>query len=104
MTITGARRPWNSGETERQETPYAALAAEVIRQAVKDYIKVHRRQMRYGVKGNGSAASEARNLERFFHSDSFELYTAFLSQNLDGDAVIRQCRLRATEAEKKRTC
>ena len=42
-TISRARRPWETGGAERQETPYAVLAAEIIRLAVKDYVKAVRR-------------------------------------------------------------
>ena len=99
-TISRARRPWETGGAERQETPYAVLAAEIIRLAVKDYVKAVRRQIRNGAGENDSTAYEIQRLEQFFRSDTFEFYTAFLSQPLDGEVLICQCRLRAEEAEK----
>ena len=99
-TISRARRPWETGAAERLETPYAVLAAEVIRMAVKDYVKAVRRQIRYATGENDSTAYEIQRLEQCFRSDTFEFYTAFLSQPLDGEVLICQCRLRAEEAEK----
>ena len=100
-TISRARRPWETGGAERQEAPYAVLAAEIIRLAVKDYVKAVRRQIRNGAGENDSTAYEIQRLEQFFRSGTFAFYTAFLSQPLDGGVLICQCRLRAEEAEKK---
>ena len=67
-TISRARRPWETGAAERLETPYAVLAAEVIRMAVKDYVKAVRRQIRYATGENDSTAYEIQRLEQFFRS------------------------------------
>ncbi|MBO5570568.1 MAG: hypothetical protein J6A79_16790 [Clostridia bacterium] len=101
--LSTTRRPWGTGSETRRESPHTILAAEVILMAVKDYVKILRRQIRYGAEENNSTEYEKQKLERFFRSDIFEFYTAFLSQPLDGDVLIRQCRLRAEEAERKAT-
>ena len=85
--------------TSTKDDPYTELAAAVLMQAVDDYIEV----LKTLLKG-GLAKSEVRDceilkeeLERFFYSQEYEFYTAFLSMEIDPQALIKNCPIRAKE-------
>ena len=85
--------------TSTKDDPYTELAAAVLMQAVDDYIEV----LKTLLKG-GLAKSEIRDceilkkeLERFFYSQEYEFYTAFLSTEIDPQALIKNCPIRAKE-------
>ena len=85
--------------TSAKDDPYTELAAAVLMQAVDDYIEV----LKTLLKG-GLAKSEVRDceilkeeLERFFYSQEYEFYTAFLSTEIDPQALIKNCPIRAKE-------
>ena len=85
--------------TSAKDDPYTELAAAVLMQAVDDYIEV----LKTLLKG-GLAKSEIRDceilkkeLERFFYSQEYEFYTAFLSTEIDPQALIKNCPIRAKE-------
>ena len=85
--------------TSAKDDPYTELAAAVLMQAVDDYIEV----LKTLLKG-GLAKSEVRDceilkeeLERFFYSQEYEFYTAFLSTEIDPQALIKHCPIRAKE-------
>ena len=85
--------------TSTKDDPYTELAAAVLMQAVDDYIEV----LKTLLKG-GLAKSEVRDceilkeeLERFFYSQEYEFYTAFLSTEIDPQALIKHCPIRAKE-------
>ena len=85
--------------TSAKDDPYTELAVAVLMQAVDDYIEV----LKTLLKG-GLAKSEIRDceilkkeLERFFYSQEYEFYTAFLSTEIDPQALIKNCPIRAKE-------
>ena len=85
--------------TSAKDDPYTELAVAVLMQAVDDYIEV----LKTLLKG-GLAKSEIRDceilkeeLERFFYSQEYEFYTAFLSMEIDPQALIKNCPIRAKE-------
>ena len=85
--------------TSAKDDPYTELAVAVLMQAVDDYIEV----LKTLLKG-GLAKSEVRDceilkeeLERFFYSQEYEFYTAFLSTEIDPQARIKNCPIRAKE-------
>ena len=85
--------------TSTKDDPYTELAVAVLMQAVDDYIEV----LKTLLKG-GLAKSEIRDceilkeeLERFLYSQEFEFYTAFLSTEIDPQALIKHCPIRAKE-------
>ena len=85
--------------TSAKDDPYTELAVAVLMQAVDDYIEV----LKTLLKG-GLAKSEVRDceilkeeLERFFYSQEYEFYTAFLSTEIDPQALIKNCPIRAKE-------
>ena len=85
--------------TSAKDDPYTELAVAVLMQAVDDYIEV----LKTLLKG-GLAKSEVRDceilkeeLERFFYSQEYEFYTAFLSTEIDPQALIKHCPIRAKE-------
>ena len=85
--------------TSAKDDPYTELAVAVLMQAVDDYIEV----LKTLLKG-GLAKSEIRDceilkkeLERFFYSQEYEFYTAFLSTEIDPQALIKHCPIRAKE-------
>ena len=85
--------------TSAKDDPYTELAVAVLMQAVDDYIEV----LKTLLKG-GLAKSEIRDceilkkeLERFFYSQEYEFYTAFLSTEIDPQALIKRCPIRAKE-------
>ena len=85
--------------TSAKDDPYTELAVAVLMQAVDDYIEV----LKTLLKG-GLAKSEVRDceilkeeLERFFYSQEYEFYTAFLSTEIDPQAPIKNCPIRAKE-------
>ena len=85
--------------TSAKDDPYTELAATVLMQAVDDYIEV----LKTLLKG-GLAKSEIRDceilkeeLERFFYSQEYEFYAAFLSTEIDPQALIKHCPIRAKE-------
>ena len=85
--------------TSAKDDPYTELAAAVLMQAVDDYIEVLKKLLKGGL-----AKSEIRDceilkeeLERFFYSQEYEFYTAFLSTEIDPQALIKNCPIRAKE-------
>ena len=85
--------------TSAKDDPYTELAAAVLMQAVDDYIEVLKKLLKGGL-----AKSEIRDceilkeeLERFFYSQEYEFYTAFLSTEIDPQALIKHCPIRAKE-------
>ena len=85
--------------TSAKDDPYTELAAAVLMQAVDDYIEVLKKLLKGGL-----AKSEVRDceilkeeLERFFYSQEYEFYTAFLSTEIDPQALIKNCPIRAKE-------
>ena len=85
--------------TSAKDDPYTELAVAVLMQAVDDYIEV----LKTLLKG-GLAKSEVRDceilkeeVERFFYSQEYEFYAAFLSTEIAPQALIKHCPIRAKE-------
>ena len=85
--------------TSAKDDPYTELAAAVLMQAVDDYIEVLKKLLKGGL-----AKSEIRDceilkeeLERFFYSQKYGFYAAFLNTEIDPQALIKNCPIRAKE-------
>ena len=95
--------PWSDG-TRRRDDSYTNLAVMVIKTAVDDYIKTLRGLMKPNIKEQTAIRlnSEKQSLERFFYSEDYEFYSAFMETEVAPDVIIRQCALRAKEPKKKK--
>lgn len=65
--------------------PYEELAIAIVKQAAVDYMAALRK-MKHG-RSNKSAAREAADIERFFHSESYARLTS-----VDPDDLIQKLR------------
>ena len=90
--------PWSDGNGGFCPSPYDDLAAAIVLQAVKDYIKaIHRMwDPEVSKKKKRETILEKLELEEFFHSGWYDTLC-----DLDPDKVIYNCRLRAEEQEKE---
>ena len=90
--------PWSDGSGGHIPSPYDNLAAAIVLQAVKDYIKAIRRMWDPKVSRvrKRETVLEKLELEEFFHSAWYEALC-----DIDPDKVIYNCRLRAEEQEKE---
>ena len=92
------RPPWDTGGSAKDD-PYTRLAVAVVMKAVEDYIEI----LKMFLKGNLTDTEihegklEKRRLEQFFHSKYYDLYTAFLTTEIDPELLIKQCGIRAKE-------
>ena len=92
------RPPWDTGGSARDD-PYTRLAVAIVMKAVEDYIAI----LKTFLKGNLTDTEiheyklEKRRLEQFFHSKYYDLYTAFLTTEIDPELLIKQCGIRAKE-------
>lgn len=92
------RPPWDTGGSARDD-PYTRLAVAIVMKAVEDYIEI----LKTFLKGNLTDTEiheyklEKRRLEQFFHSKYYDLYTAFLTTEIDPEILIKQCGIRAKE-------
>ena len=85
--------------TSAKDDPYTELAAAVLMQAVDDYIEVLKKLLKGGLTKSEIRDCEIlkKELERFFYSQEYEFYTAFLSTEIDPQALIKRCPIRAKE-------
>ena len=85
--------------TSAKDDPYTELAAAVLMQAVDDYIEVLKKLLKGGLTKSEIRDCEIlkKELERFFYSQEYEFYTAFLSTEIDPQALIKHCPIRAKE-------
>ena len=109
--------------TSAKDDPYTELAAAVLMQAVDDYIEVLKKLLKGGLTKSEIRDCEIlkkelerffysqeyefytaflsteikEELERFFYSQEYEFYTAFLSTEIDPQALIKNCPIRAKE-------
>ena len=85
--------------TSTKDDPYTELAAAVLMQAVDDYIEVLKKLLKGGLTKSEIRDCEIlkKELERFFYSQEYEFYTAFLSTEIDPQALIKNCPIRAKE-------
>ena len=85
--------------TSAKDDPYTELAAAVLMQAVDDYIEVLKKLLKGGLTKSEIRDCEIlkKELERFFYSQEYEFYTAFLSTEIDPQALIKNCPIRAKE-------
>ena len=90
--------PWNDGSGRLYDSPYNDLAAAIVLQAVKDYIKAIRRMWNPKIsrKKKQETILEKLELEEFFHSGWYDTLC-----DIDPDKVIHNCRLRAEEQERE---
>ena len=92
------RPPWDTGGSAKDD-PYTRLAVAVVMKAVEDYIEI----LKMFLKGNLTDSEilegklEKRRLEQFFRSKYYDLYTAFLTTEIDPELLIKQCSIRAKE-------
>ena len=100
-----ASLPWSDGMRARDD-PHKELAITVIRIAVDDYIKVLKNFMKDPDKQTDPVMlAKKQELERFFRSENYEFYAAFMETEVDPEVLIKQCHLRAKErleAEKRK--
>ena len=98
-TMIAASLPWSNGSGFSYKDRHTELAASIVLQAVKDYIKV----LRSLLKNSTSAARkrmlilEKNELEAFFYSEWYGFLT-----DLDPDRLLSGCQERAQEQEKER--
>ena len=85
--------------TSAKDDPYTELAIAVLMQAVDDYIEVLKTLLKGGLTKSEIRDCEIlkKELERFFYSQEYEFYTAFLSTEIDPQALIKRCPIRAKE-------
>ena len=85
--------------TSAKDDPYTELAAAVLMQAVDDYIEVLKKLLKGDLTKSEIRDCEIlkKELERFFYSQEYEFYTAFLSTEIDPQALIKNCPIRAKE-------
>ena len=90
--------PWSSGECAHDGSVYEDLAAAIVLQAVKDYIKAVRRMWntKLSVRTKRAVVIEMEELEEFFYSPWYDTLC-----NIDPGKLIHNCRLRAEEQEKE---
>ena len=93
-----ARQPWDTGPSSGGD-PYGELAISVVLQAVEDYIKALKMLIKGGLTADEEADCEIEKeqLERFFRSQDYVFYTAFMSSEIDGEVIIKNCAVRAKE-------
>lgn len=96
--MTVVRQPWNIGSLGRDD-PYTELAVEVVMTAVDDYIEILKTLLKGDLtdKEIHKCKLEKRRLERFFRSKDYGFYTAFMSTEIDPEAIIKLCPIRAKE-------
>ena len=92
------RQPWNTGSLGRDD-PYTELAVEVVVTAVDDYIEIFKKFLIGDLKTSEIRECELlkAELEQFFRSKEFKFYTAFLSTEIDPEAIIKLAPIRAKE-------
>ncbi|MFR7820230.1 hypothetical protein [Candidatus Pseudoruminococcus sp.] len=92
------RQPWNTGSSARED-PYTELAITVVMTAVDDYIEMLKALFKGSLtdKEIHECKLEKRSLEKFFRSKDYEFYTAFMSTEIDPEAIIKLCPIRAKE-------
>ena len=90
--------PWSDGSGGCCPTPFDDLAAAIVLQAVKDYIKAIRRMWdpKVSKAKKRKTILEKLELEEFFHSGWYDTLC-----DIDPDKVIYNCHLRAEEQEKE---
>ena len=90
--------PWNDGSESFSSSPYKDLAAGIVLQAVKDYIKAIRRMWDPNISRQKKRDTilEKLELEKFFRSDWYEELC-----DINPEELIRNCHLRAEEQEKE---
>lgn len=96
--VISGRRPWDSGETIRDSSAYEDLAASIVLQAVKDYIKDIRKMWnpKLSLRTKRRAILEMEELEEFFYSPWYDTLC-----DIDPGKLVYNCRLRAEEQEKE---
>lgn len=89
--------PWGNGSADYEST-YSDLAAAIVAQAAKDYIKVLRTLWKKNstIQVKRKLILEKMELESFFHSAWYETLT-----DLKPDWLLSKCRDAALEQEKK---
>ena len=92
------RQPWDTGSSARED-PYTELAITVVMTAVEDYIEILKTMLKGDLTDNEihDCKLEKRRLERFFRSKDYEFYTAFMSTEIDPEAIIKLAPIRAKE-------
>ena len=92
------RQPWDTGSSARED-PYTELAITVVMTAVEDYIEILKTMLKGDLTDNEihDCKLEKRRLESFFRSKDYEFYTAFMSTEIDPEAIIKLCPIRAKE-------
>ena len=98
-TMVAATLPWGNGVGSDYEDAYTNLAAAIVLQAVKDYMKLLQTLWKKEIplRKKRELIVEKNELEEFFYSDWYEFLT-----DLDPDRLISGCRMRAMEKEKER--
>ena len=92
------RQPWDTGASARED-PYTELAITVVMTAVDDYIEIFKKFLIGDLKASEIRECELlkKELEQFFRSKEFKFYTAFLSTEIDPEAIIKLAPIRAKE-------
>ena len=96
--VISGRCPWDSGETIRDSSAYEDLAASIVLQAVKDYIKDIRKMWnpKLSVRVKRKTVLEKEELEGFFYSPWYDTLC-----DIDPGKLVYNCHLRAEEQERE---
>ena len=92
------RFPWSCKENNSEEDAYKELAATIVLQAVKDYIKTIRKMWnpKLSVRVKRRAVPEKEELEGFFYSPWYDTLC-----DIDPGKLVYNCHLRAEEQERE---
>lgn len=96
QTMIVGQIPWSKSNSS--ESPYAELAAEIVGQAIKDYIKILRKLWK---PGTGRETKRKLMLEKADIEDFFYSHWCYALSDIDPDKLLSQCRIRAKELERE---
>ena len=96
QTMIVGQIPWSKSNSA--ESPYAELAAEIVGQAIKDYIKILRKLWKRDI---GRVKKRNLMLEKAEIEDFFYSSWCYQLSDIDPDKLLSQCRIRAKELERE---
>lgn len=90
--------PWRDGKGVFSDTPFSDLAAAIVGQAIKDYIRIQRKLWKpdKSVTAKRELLVQRAELEDFFYSEWFEAIS-----DIEPSRLLRGCRAKAEMLEKK---
>lgn len=89
---------WSDGSRASQETPYDELAMAIVRQAVKDYVRITTKLWKrdLSIIRKRNLMLEMVELKEFFYSDWYDWLT-----DIDPELIIARCKVTAREKKKQ---